>query len=46
MDHDVVRWAQVMNCFQAKAGQLATQWYVIDATDRSSAGWPRRSRRS
>ena len=22
-----------MNCFQAKAGQLAPQWYVIDATD-------------
>jgi large subunit ribosomal protein L13 len=23
-----------MNCFQAKAGQLAPQWYVIDATDK------------
>ncbi len=22
-----------MNCFQAKAGQIAPQWYVIDATD-------------
>lgn len=22
-----------MNCFQAKAGQVAPQWYVIDATD-------------
>jgi large subunit ribosomal protein L13 len=22
-----------MNCFQAKAGQLTPQWYVIDATD-------------
>ena len=22
-----------MKCFQAKAGQLAPQWYVIDATD-------------
>ena len=22
-----------MNCFQAKAGELAKQWYVIDATD-------------
>ncbi len=22
-----------MNCYQAKAGQLAPQWYVIDATD-------------
>lgn len=22
-----------MNCFQAKAGQVAAQWYVIDATD-------------
>ena len=22
-----------MNCFQAKAGQLSPQWYVIDATD-------------
>jgi large subunit ribosomal protein L13 len=22
-----------MNCFQAKAGQLTAQWYVIDATD-------------
>jgi large subunit ribosomal protein L13 len=22
-----------MNCFQAKAGELAPQWYVIDATD-------------
>ena len=22
-----------MNCYQAKAGELAKQWYVIDATD-------------
>ena len=22
-----------MNCFQAKAGQLTPQWYIIDATD-------------
>ena len=22
-----------MNCYQAKAGELNKQWYVIDATD-------------
>ncbi len=31
--HDDSQVDQVMNCFQAKAGQLTPQWYVIDATD-------------
>ena len=33
-----------MSTYFPKEGEIARKWYVVDATGRRSAGWPRKSR--